>query len=147
MAGCYVERRSVAAASSLSWDLTHHLFTRQLEGVIYIVSVKPGKLLSALAKQWYKIARQAERERASTLNADRIMELMHEVSNMQRLRFAAEESDERLQEGVFLVTPDQLNHVPANCHTLYLTDAVSMAHYAKIVDMMPRHGLIVTYTD
>ncbi len=145
MAGCYVERRTISTNSSISWDIAHHLYTRQLRGVAVVISDKADGLLAALTKQWYKILRQTERQRASTLNASRIMELTYEIASMQRLRFNVGLLDGLEDGGVFLVASDQVKNLPVSCHTLYITCELDEPAKTSLIQMMPPGSLVVTY--
>lgn len=145
MAGFYVEQRVVSNASSITWDIARHLFTRQLRGVAVVLSSKPAGFHSALTKQWYKLVRMAEREQASTLNANRIQEFTREVAQMQRLRFVVGPPTEGDDYAVFLARPADTEKVPANCHTLYVTPDISVSLREGIMKYMPPHSLVVVY--
>lgn len=69
----YVELRDTTSATS--WDIARHLFARQLNGNVAVVADNPVALLSAVKKQWARLERQVQRERASTLDATRIWAL------------------------------------------------------------------------
>lgn len=145
MAGCYVEERRVPKTSTLSWDLTHHLFTRQLRGIILVLAKNPHGLLPAITKQWYKVIRQAERERSSTLSVDRVMEFTHQINNMQRLRFLVDPLELSDEDDVLFVSPTELHQIPATCHTVYLTSKLSEKDFATLLEKMPPHSLLVRY--
>ncbi|HSX07649.1 MAG TPA: hypothetical protein VLG11_02045 [Candidatus Saccharimonadales bacterium] len=148
MAGCYVEHRFVPKNTAISWDIAHHLYTRQLQGVAIIIVPKPESLLSALTKQWYKIIRHIERERSSTLNASRIMELSYEISAMQRMRFAVSTSEKPTpasEADVLLTTMEYAATLLATCHTIYLADDTDSETFAKLEHVMPPQSLMVAY--
>jgi len=145
MAGCYVEERSVPKTSTLSWDLTHHLFTRQLHGVILVLAKNPHGLLPAITKQWYKVVRQAERERSSTLNAERILEFTHQINTMQQIRFLVDPLELGGQNDVLFISPTELHQIPTACHTVYLTCKLNESDFATLTEKMPPHSLLVRY--
>jgi hypothetical protein len=102
-------------------------------------------MLSAVTKQWYKIVRQVEHERASTLTATRIQELTYGLANMQRTRFKTV-FEEPLQDAeVFFLTPDVLTTIPELCHTLYLTQDIDNKALEKLEAKMPLNSLLVVY--
>jgi len=68
-------------------DIARHLFTRMSCGKVVIVADNPLALLGALRRQWLKLARKVQKERASTLNAQRIFELNEMVMKMQGVAF------------------------------------------------------------
>ncbi|SRR6266540_5029956 len=69
-------------------DLARHLYTRITCGKVVIVANNPNTLLPPLRKQWLKLMRKVQKERASTLNAERIFELNEMVVRMQGLQFS-----------------------------------------------------------
>ena len=146
MAGCYVEHRTINAGTSITWDIAHHLYTRQLRGIAVVASDKPESLLAALTKQWYKIMRQTERQRASTLSAERIMELTHEVAAMKRMRFVVGSIGERQNAEVILTQCSEITWLPPDCHTLYITCKLNKKTMASLAQLMPPYGLIVVYS-
>jgi hypothetical protein len=56
-------------------DIARHLYTRMYYGKVVIVTDRPMSVIGALRKQWLKLARKAQKERAGTLNPTRIKEL------------------------------------------------------------------------
>jgi hypothetical protein len=88
MIGLYHEER-IVGSNPLSQDLAMHLYARVMCGKVAIVSEKPTALLSALRKQWVRIEQKVRHERSSTLNPTRLLELSHEISRIQTLKFTA----------------------------------------------------------
>ncbi|HKR81623.1 MAG TPA: hypothetical protein VJR27_01345 [Candidatus Saccharimonadales bacterium] len=145
MAGCYVEERAVSRTTPISWDIAHHLYARQLRGTAIILTEKPDGMLSATTKQWYKIVRQAEHERSSTLTAARVMELTHEVAAMRHTRFTAVDTEKFENNDVFFMTAEQLAAIPPSCHTLYITYNISTQTLETLKAKMPQNSLLVLY--
>ncbi len=141
----YIERRSLSEDTSLSWDLAHHMYTRQIHGQIVVLTDRPAAFVSSVSKQWYKVMRQVQRERSSTLHASRILELTHENNNMQRMRMVAKVPSSPHEEGVFFATIDQLLEYPPNCQTLYVTISLPDLDFTKITSQMPHHSLVVHF--
>lgn len=145
MAGCYIEERFITKAPPISWDIAHHLYARQFSGISIIVNSRPDGMLSAVTKQWYKIVRQVEHERASTLTATRIQELTYAVTVMQRTRFRTI-TTEPLENGeVFFLDYDSLTTIPENCHTVYITDPLQERDVKQLEAKMPLNSLLVIY--
>lgn len=138
-----VEQRGLLNRA-LTWDLAHHLYTRQFQGVIVVVNDRPAVLLATLSKQWQKVLREVQRERASTLRASRIRELTYELMHMQRLRMTIE-----LPAGtdatVHIVTAEQILREPPICQTIYFTCNIDKASIDKLTQNMPDRALIVRY--
>lgn len=89
-------------------DLARHLYTRMSCGKVVIVTDNPKVLLSSLRKQWLRLARKVQVERAGTLQAERIVELTNMVSRMHNLRFTTDYPPYDYSGDVYLATLDQL---------------------------------------
>lgn len=110
-----------------------------------MLAKNPHGLLPAITKQWYKVVRQAERERSSTLNAERVMEFTHQINNMQRLRFLVDPLELGNDGDVLFISPTELHQIPNSCHTLYLTCKLKGNDFATLLERMPAHSLLVRY--
>jgi len=147
MHGQYIEQRTMTGASSLSWDLAHHLFTRHMAGKVVIVGEKPDILLSSLKKQWVKLTRRVQRERSSTLDAPRIVALTTMISDMQELAFTTEAPLDQPRASVFIMHPKQLDDVLPVCRTIYITCSVPEETLAASITCAPAGSLVVGYDD
>lgn len=145
MHGLYVERRSLNGHGSLSWDLAHHMYARALCGKVAVVTDKPKELLSATRKQWMRIYRQALKEQASTLNAQRVLELTNILSRMQSMTFSATFPDDLLEADVTFATADDFVRIPPVCPTVYVTYGFEREKLHMLTSWMPRGGLVVIY--
>jgi hypothetical protein len=123
-------------------DIARHLFTRMSCGKAVVVADNPLALLGALRRQWLKLARKVQKERASTLNAQRIFELNEMVMKMQTLRFAAAWPED-FSADVYIATPEQLLQWAPECKTLYITCDMKLEAQHMITALMPRNGLVV----
>ena len=141
----YVEQRSINGKTLLSWDLAHHLYAHGTQGKVVIVCEKPTDLLSTMKKQWLKLMRQAQRERASTLNAIRIYELTRQISWMQQLTFSAKFADDLVGIGVALATTEDLLRVPPVCSALYITYPIEKEKLYMLTAWMPKRAAVVLY--
>lgn len=145
MHGLIREENSFSANPSTK-DLARHLYTRITCGKAVIVADNPSSLLPALRKQWLKLMRKVQRERASTLNAERIYELSEVVTHMQNLRFStAWPPDGYKPADVYIATIDELlRWAPeAECRTVYVTCEVELEELYRITAWMVKNSLIV----
>lgn len=127
-------------------DLVRHLYTRMSCGKVVIVADNPTTLLSPLRKQWLKLARKVQKERASTLNATRIYELNEMAKRMHTLRFSTKWPPDGYEPtDVYIAALDELlRWAPeANCRTLYVTCEVELEELYKITVWIPKGGAIV----
>ena len=110
-----------------------------------MLAKNPHGLLPAITKQWYKVVRQAERERSSTLNAERILEFTHQINTMQQIRFLVDPLELGGQNDVLFISPTELHQIPTACHTVYLTCKLNESDFATLTEKMPPHSLLVRY--
>jgi hypothetical protein len=145
MRSIYAERRTLAYGLTLSADIARHLYTRQFEGAVVVLTRTPVATLSAVRKQWRKVMRQVMRERSSTLNVVRIKQLNEQLVHMQRMRFVTHTSSGALPADVYFTTPEQFVQQSFACHTAYLTIALKDNELQPIEGRIVRHGLLVLY--
>jgi hypothetical protein len=69
----YLEIRTTPDTSTAGADLARHLLSRQHLGKTVIVCDKPVIVMSVVRKYWLKLSRGLQRERSSTLNAEKIL--------------------------------------------------------------------------
>ncbi len=145
MHGLYVEERSLNGHGSLPWDLAHHMYARQFSGKIAVVAEQPKLLLPTLRKQWLKLMRQVQRERASTLNLLRINELTDAIAKMQNLRFSARDPKDDFDTDVAIATINQFLVFAPMCRTMYVTYPVTKEQLHLVTAWMARGGVVVKY--
>lgn len=134
-----------APRGSLSRDLAEEILERSLYGKIAIVADNPVILLSATKKQWLKLSRRKQKERASTLNSVKISKLTQEISWMQSLRFSAKAPDDLLEAQVTFATAEDFVRVPPECRTVYITYHFEEVKLHMLTSWMPKSGLVVIY--
>jgi len=131
----------------LAAELAKHLRARQHLGSAVVVTDEPLKLLAVVRKQWFKLARGLQRERASTVNAQKILHLTYAVTRMHNLAFVAKAPEERPDADVFFVGDTDLHQLPPRCFSLYLTTAVPTALLRQTILQLAPQSLIVDYAD
>lgn len=145
MRSLIVEQNSFGANPGTK-DLARHLYTRMKCGKVVIVADTPNSLISALRKQWLKLARKVQKEAASTLNATRIYELNEVVTRMHILRFTTKwPLDSYEPADVYIATVDELLlwAPEAECRTLYVTCDILPEHLHMITAWMMEGSLLV----
>ena len=147
MDGLYVERR-LLTGTTLSRDIAHHLYTRQLPGRVVIVGARPAVLLASVRKQWAVVTRQVQRQRASTLNMRRAQELENALEHMRSAQFMTDENSELpapFGTRVVFMTQEACIAQAPDCHTMYVTEPDDVAPIADMVAAMHPHSLVVLY--
>jgi hypothetical protein len=146
----YLEVRPTRRTMSdgLATDLARHLHTRQHLGSAVIVTGEPLKLLAVVRKQWFKLARHLQRERASTVNAQKILHLTYAVTRMHNLAFVAKTPEQRPDASVFFVPSEELHtNPPPQCYSLYLTEDINAKLLHKYIRELPSGSLVVDYAN
>ncbi len=126
-------------------DIARHLQSRQYLGMTVVVCRNPLSMLSATRKQWLRLARNLQKQRASTLNAEEILRFTHTIMHMQHLQFVAQAPTAKTEAHIFFTTPDELTFLPPGCLTLYITAAPRATQLKEWVNALAQHALTVDY--
>lgn len=124
-------------------DIARHLYTRMSCGKIVIVADKPASVLAALRKQWLKLGRKVQKERARTLNAVKVRELSEIIAHMHTLRFTTKWPQDDYAADIYIATVDQLLPWAPECRTLYVTCGVRLEEMHLITAWMQKGSLVV----
>lgn len=144
---CYFElRRSLSRSTdSLAADLARHLHTRQYLGKVVIVCDNPHSTLSALRKQWLKLTRYMQKQRASTLNADKILKYTHTITHMQHLEFTNKPPISKPDADVYIMDSGDLSTIPPSSWSIYVTAKLTQSNAKRLVSQLPGESLITDY--
>jgi hypothetical protein len=145
MNSIYIEERNLADIGMLSHDIAHHLYVRQLQGRAVVIAEEPFLLLRVVRKQWLKLARLVQRERARTLDAVRIAELTRENQVMNEHQFVTASPIEVPNADVYFLSAAQIDEVLPDCHTIYITCSLDAATVELLKDRLLKGGLLVLY--
>lgn len=124
-------------------DIARHLYTRMYNGKVVILATNPRGLKSALRKQWLKLARKVQIERARTLDAGRIAELSNMAAYMYNLEFTLDYPPDDFLGDVYIATPETVLRWPPVCRTMYVTCNLSTEQLHLITTWMPKGSLVV----
>jgi hypothetical protein len=126
-------------------DIARHLQSRQYLGITVVVCHNPLSMLSATRKQWLRLARNLQKQRASTLNAEEILRFTHTITHMQHLQFVAQKPTDQAEAHIFFVQADELGALPPGCQTLYITTAPHASRLQTWIDTLGADALVVDY--
>jgi hypothetical protein len=143
----YVELRNTAArgTDSIAADVMRHLHTRQHLGKAAVITTQPAVALAAARKQWLKLTRALQKQRASTLHADKILKYTHSITHMQHMQFTAKGAMEHPDADVYFMGLDQLYVMPVNCWTVYMLHKPPLKDAQAMLYQLPQEALIVDY--
>lgn len=147
MAEWFVELRKGGAkgTDSLAADAMRHLHTRQHLGKAVVVCEQPVAMLSAARKQWLKLSRSLQKQRAATLNADKILKYTHGITRMQRMVFSAKTPLDNPEADVYFLPADKLAVMPVQCWTAYLLAPLLPERTRETLAQLPHSALLVDY--
>ena len=147
MPKCYFELRKQAArgTTSLMADIMRHLNSRQHLGKAVVVASPPMGNLCTARKQWLKLSRVIQKQRACTINADKILKYTHSIIHMQNMRFSHKTPLEDAEADVYFLSQADLIQVPPNCRTVYITESLSKETMISLVQSLPEEALVVDY--
>jgi hypothetical protein len=141
--GLIVERRRPSVA--LSVDLASHMSFRCANGTIAVVTSHPQALMSSVCKQWLRLIRRAQREKASTLNHQRRNSLDEIIHSMQVISFTAKDPLDEPLAYVSFATVEQLTLTAPTCATMYITEPITKLSQYTITAWMSPDSLVVIY--
>lgn len=143
----YYELRNLASqpTATIAADITRHLHARKHLGRALIITDNPLGLLCVVRKQWLKLARLIQKQRAATLNADKILRLTHAIAHMQRISFTTHTPRQQPDAHIFFVTPNDISVIPHNCYSVYVATRVDTDQLGNIIHQLPNATLIVDY--
>lgn len=141
----YLETRTTQHAVTAA-DLARHLLTRQHLGKTVVVCDKPVVLMSVIRKYWLKLSRTLQRERSSTLNAEKILQLTYDITHMQHMGFVAKPFYDNPHGDVFFVEPSQIDQLPSQCFSLYIVDAPDAEQLRSAIARLPDRALVIDYS-
>lgn len=147
MTKCYFELRKQSAkgSDSLIADIMRHLHTREYLGKAVVVCDQPAVTLSASRKQWLKLARTIQKQRASTLNADKILKYTHAIAHMQHLQFSTKSPADNPDSDIYFLSERQLYSLPVYCHTVYIATQLTPESTKDLLGQLSESTLIVDY--
>lgn len=147
MAHYFEPRRApLLQTTELTADLMRHLHARQYLGKAVVVHQSPIPTLRVARKQWLRLARLTQKNRASTINADKILRFTYAITHMQHMEFTAKAPQQHQQGHVYFASPNTLSTLPTNCFTLYICAPLTTAQYVALDTQLPAEALIVDYT-
>lgn len=145
---CYYEIRAMrlfGPPMPVASDIARHLQSRQYLGVTIVVCDSPVSMMSAMRKQWLRLARNLQKQRASTLNAEEILRFTHTIMHMQHLQFSVHLPTAKADGNIFFVTPSQLDQLPPGCLSLYLTTQPRAKQLKKWIEGLAADALVIDY--
>jgi hypothetical protein len=144
---CYFElRKSLRQGNiNLAADIMRHLYARQYLGKTIIVCERPALFLPNTHKQWLKLSRAIQRQRANTQNADKILKYTHTITHMQHMRFTGKTPLEAPEADVYFIHRNELAVLPSQCFSAYLAAAIPDENTNALVAQLPADALIIDY--
>jgi hypothetical protein len=138
-----IEEEGAFGANPGARDLAYHLFTRMHCGRVVIVAENPLLLMPTLRKQWLRLARKVQKERARTINPTRIRQLVDFTSHMYNVRFTTHYPSFEREADIYILSLDQTLALGSGCWTMYVTCHATRQQLRLITTSMPRGSLLV----
>lgn len=147
MSICYFESRQVPD-KILSIEIAKHLKFRQHLGKTIVICDRPSTLMGTARKQWLRLARQVQNERAGTINAERILRLTNTITHMHRMNFVAKTPMQAQNAHVYFVRPQDINDLilPVNTYSFYISCQVDTDLLNQCIEQLPSNAMVVDFT-
>ena len=140
-----IEKRALGVNTSLSLDMARHMAGRLGLGQVVVVSKQPVALLASTRKQWLKVLRQLENQRAGTRDAVKIAAYSKKIAAMQTADFSVEPPIEDTWADIIFATAQDLLEFAPGCMTMYVATPTDKETLHKITSFMPEDGLVVEF--
>lgn len=147
MAKCYFELRKQSAkgTDSVAADIMRHLNTRQHVGKVVIICDQPAVMLAAARRQWLKLSRTIQKQRASTLNADKILKYTHTITHMQHMRFTIKTPLQYPDADIYFMDQETSGIMPVHCYSIYFSDPLPASNITNVLEQLPAEALMIDY--
>jgi hypothetical protein len=145
MNGLKIDERTVTKSLSLSGDIAQTLADRLRYGSVVVVCREPGAMLSSTMKQWHKLLRQIERQRASTIDLEKIRDYMEQLKFLRRMKMATIHDIEDPNVDVGFVSIDAAMLRAPLCHTVIVATPADREALHKITAFIPKGGAAIIY--
>lgn len=145
MQGLIIVNRARRSNVPFSKELAYEIQERCIYGNVAVVTDKPVALMSSVRKQWLRLIRLAERERASTLNHARKYELDQSIWRMRNASFTAQDPADDPVAYVSFATAERFRQFPPMCSTLYIVEPVEKLEKHMLTSWMTRNGRVIIY--
>jgi hypothetical protein len=142
-----VRRNNCAIDTTIAADIMRHFHARQYLGQAVIICPHPTAMATAATRQWLKITRTLQRRRLATGRADDILKYTYTITHMQNLRIATEPPQTSDEAGLYIIRPEQLANLPADCLTVYLVMELPDTLLPRLIHFLPASSLVVDYYD
>lgn len=140
-----VLKRTPLTTNSGVKDISLHLCERMYYGKVVIVADNPKGFIAAFRKEWLKLAKKMQLERASTLDTAKIARLDGEVGYMLHLHFTIHYPPDEYPGDVFVVSPKQALAWAPECRTMYIISHIERHQQYLLTSWMSRGSLVVIY--
>lgn len=143
-----MEIEEIKSTGNVAADIARHYYARLLIGKAVIVTEDPDVLCKTLEKQWARLTRklQAQRAQSPSNRVVTVMDLTFAITKMQCQRFTVLPPFEDPTARVFIMRPLGLGDILPEIATLYLTCLVGHDVLDPVLATMPANGSVVRYS-
>jgi hypothetical protein len=88
-----------------------------------------------------------QKDRASTVDSEKILRLTKSITHMHRVRFVAKPPEVRPDAHIYFITPAELQHslLPVNTYTMYLLAPIPSPLLGRVIEELPHDATIIDY--
>lgn len=138
MHGLYTEHRHLRPGVAIAGDLATNIYKNVSLGKIVVVTDRPLIMLASVRKQWVRMMRKVQVERARTLRSDRVAELSEQADRMRELTFSANISEDILVSDVTFADADDMVRTAPDCCFMYVTYDFAKEKLYMMTSWMPK---------
>lgn len=127
-------------------DIAQHWQPRQYLGAALVITDRPIGMMCVARKQWLRLARNLQTQRASTLNAERLVRLTHGITHMQHTVFTTKHPLQQPGANMYFTASSSELTLPHGCLSLYITCAIPQVDLTNALNQLPPDALVIDYT-
>lgn len=140
-----MQTSSIKGLNNIMADIARHLYARAQIGKAVIVTSQPEEAQKLLQRQWLRLIRKLQIQRALTDNGAIIADLSRNISILQTMHFTTLAPFEAPHNDVFIMTPEGLQDILPECHTLFVAAPVPEALLAQTTACLQPNASIFKY--
>jgi hypothetical protein len=140
----YIEHVPGLSDEQMSLHVTRHLPRRLAAGNVIMLHDRPAVFLAVIRKRWMHVIREIERERASTLDRQKRLQLEREIAHMKAYRFSTKPSEVERVEALIL-EPYEVLGSGLRCLSLYVTIPMRDEQLEALTLHVMEPGLLMIY--
>ena len=140
-----MQNSNIKGTNNIMADIARQLYARTQIGKAVIVTDQPTAAQRLLQRQWFRLIRKLQIQRALTDNGAIIADLSRTISLLQTMHFTTLAPFEAPHNDAFIMMPEGLHDILPECHTLFVAAPVPEALLEQVITCLPPNACVYKY--